>query len=113
MKEQFDKTESTLTLAQQIWGSISGPNEAALKQLVDRYSFSIATGDLMLLEGRWYVTNSGLLGLSRRKRCIGIQIRPVPAFCDSVLGRWTFRATVYKSQKCRGFVGYGDADPSN
>ncbi|MGC2186153.1 MAG: hypothetical protein WA637_22985, partial [Terriglobales bacterium] len=27
--------------------------------------------------------------------------------------RWAFKATVYKSPKCRGFVGYGDADPSN
>ena len=24
-----------------------------------------------------------------------------------------FRATVYKSPRCKGFVGYGDADPSN
>jgi hypothetical protein len=28
-------------------------------------------------------------------------------------GRWAFEATVYKSKTCRGFVGYGDADPSN
>jgi hypothetical protein len=27
--------------------------------------------------------------------------------------RWAFEATVYKSKTCRGFVGYGDADPSN
>src|SRR5215471_20998720 len=27
--------------------------------------------------------------------------------------RYAFRATVYKSFRCRGFVGYGDADPSN
>jgi hypothetical protein len=26
---------------------------------------------------------------------------------------WVFRATVYKSRKSRGFVGYGDAYPSN
>src|SRR5207245_1668179 len=24
-----------------------------------------------------------------------------------------FKATVYKSSRCKGFVGYGDADPSN
>ncbi len=28
-------------------------------------------------------------------------------------GRWVFKATVYKSPRSRGFVGYGDADPSN
>ena len=27
--------------------------------------------------------------------------------------KWAFKATVYKSRTCRGFVGYGDADPSN
>ncbi|HKH99188.1 MAG TPA: hypothetical protein VJ999_08775 [Candidatus Sulfotelmatobacter sp.] len=29
------------------------------------------------------------------------------------MGRWVFKATAYKSQACKGFVGYGDADPSN
>ncbi len=28
-------------------------------------------------------------------------------------GRWVFKATVYKSSKSKGFVGHGDADPSN
>jgi hypothetical protein len=32
---------------------------------------------------------------------------------DAALGRWVFKATVYKSPRSRGFVGYGDADPSN
>ena len=27
--------------------------------------------------------------------------------------RWVFKATVYKSAGSEGFVGYGDADPSN
>jgi len=33
--------------------------------------------------------------------------------CDPKANRWVFRATVYKSPRSRGFVGYGDADPSN
>jgi hypothetical protein len=37
----------------------------------------------------------------------------VPDFSDSAAQRWAFEATVYKSKACRGFVGYGDADPSN
>jgi len=37
----------------------------------------------------------------------------VPEFSDIPTQRWAFEATVYKSQTCRGFVGYGDADPSN
>jgi len=32
---------------------------------------------------------------------------------DPLAGRWVFKATVYKSPSSKGFVGYGDADPSN
>jgi len=34
-------------------------------------------------------------------------------FCDIASARWAFKAIVYKSAPCKGFVGYGDADPSN
>jgi len=70
-------------------------------------------GDLILLGSNWYVTHTGLLRLARRKRCSGIHAQPVMEFCDAVGSRWAFKATVFKSQKCKGFVGYGDADPSN
>jgi hypothetical protein len=53
------------------------------------------------------------LGLARRKRCAGINVRPVPTFSDPSVKRWAFEATVYKSKTCKGFDGYGDADPSN
>jgi hypothetical protein len=32
---------------------------------------------------------------------------------DPLLARWVFRATVFKSARSKGFVGYGDAEPSN
>jgi hypothetical protein len=53
------------------------------------------------------------LGLACRNHCAGIHVHPVAAFCDVSAQRWAFAATVYKSRSCRGFVGYGDADPSN
>jgi hypothetical protein len=34
-------------------------------------------------------------------------------FCDPTGARWAFKATVFPSDKSTGFVGYGDADPSN
>jgi hypothetical protein len=37
----------------------------------------------------------------------------VPKFSDPLACRWVFRATVFKSPRSKGFVGYGDADPSN
>jgi hypothetical protein len=67
----------------------------------------------MYLDNSWYVTHTGLLGLARRSHCAGIHVQPVPAFCDVSTQRWAFAATVYKSKTCRGFVGYGDADPFN
>ena len=31
----------------------------------------------------------------------------------NLVARWAFKAAVFKSPVCRGFAGYGDADPSN
>ena len=84
-----------------------------LKILTCTHSFSIATGDLILLNGSWYVTHAGLLRLARRSRCVGIQVELVPEFSSTAVDRWTFKASVFTSRACRGFVGYGDADPSN
>ena len=33
--------------------------------------------------------------------------------CEPSANRWVFKAIAYKSARSRGFVGYGDADPSN
>src|ERR1022692_2065007 len=85
----------------------------ALGNFTELFQFSIANGDLLFLDGGWYVTHSGLTSLARRNRCAGIKVQPVQPFCDPLAQRWAFEATVYKSRVCRGFVGYGDADPSN
>ena len=100
-------------IAETLWGNMSQLALDALEDLTSRYSLRIASGDLLYLEGKWYITHSGLLGIARRKHCAGIQVRPVVGFCDPTSSRWTFRATVYKSRTCKGFGGYADADPSN
>ncbi len=85
----------------------------ALRSLSDHFRLSIALGDLILLDGRWYVTHAGLLRLAHRNRCSGIRVQPLREFCDPAANRWVFKATVYKSLHSKGFVGYGDAEPSN
>jgi hypothetical protein len=105
--------KSNIRIAKQLWHQISPASSRALRELTGEYQVSVAAGDLLLIEGRWYVTHTGLLGVARRSRCIGIHVRPVLQFCDPSSLRWAFEATVYKSQTCKGFVGYGDADPSN
>jgi len=101
-------------LAKSRWGALlSQTHLSTLAELSMEFEFSLAMGDVVLLEGRWYVTHTGLIRLARRNRCAGIHVRPVTDFSDSAAQRWAFEATVYKSRVCRGFVGFGDADPSN
>jgi hypothetical protein len=103
-----------LRLARKKWGAAIDPDLLeTLMSLCKEFCFSISAGDLLLLGQRWYVTHVGLIRLARRNRCHGILAEPAQEFCDPKGSRWAFRATVYKSRSCRGFVGYGDADPSN
>src|SRR5713101_2565614 len=110
-KQQF---RNNLRLARHLWPNhIHRVQAEGLEALSVRYFFSVAVGDLQFLDGRWYVTHAGLLRLAHRNHCHGIRVQQVREFCEPALARWVFKATVYKSPRSRGFVGYGDADPSN
>src|SRR5450631_1105901 len=100
-------------LAITLWGDLSEATLETLSGLTERHGLVVSAGDIILLDRKWYVTHSGLLGVARRKHCNGIQVRPAIEFCNPDLSRWAFEATAYRSRTCRGFVGYGDADPSN
>ena len=103
-----------LEMAKRMWpDSVQTLESEQLESLVKKYRFSVKRGDLQILNRRWYVTHSGLVGLAYRKRCGGVHTKAVPEFCEPAKSRWTFKAVVYKSRTCKGFVGYGDADPSN
>src|ERR1041385_6143228 len=95
------------------WGPLDRPLLRRLREITAEYGLSVAAGEIRLLEGSWYVTHAGLLRLASRRHCSGIRTEPVEPFCDSAAARWVFKATVYKSPKCKGFIGYGDADPTN
>jgi len=86
---------------------------AQLKVLECDYQFSIDAGELQIIDGNWYVTHTGLLRLARRKKCRGIHVEAVDPLCDVGSSRYVLKATVYPSKASSGFVGYGDADPSN
>jgi hypothetical protein len=113
-----DKAQLRLLAVQNIrlprrsW-EISAEQVVVLRVLTEELQLSVAVGDLRLLDGKWYVTHAGLLRVARRNHCSGIRVQPLREFCDSAAGRWVFKATVYKSPGSKGFVGYGDADPSN
>jgi len=113
-REAIRSNNPEIRLAKRLWGArISGFLLGQLKELVQTIGISVAAGDIQLLDGRWYVTHSGLLRLARRQHCLGIETAAMSEFCDRSIDRYAFRATVFTSRTCKGFVGYGDANPSN
>jgi hypothetical protein len=113
MKRKVATFRANANLARQLWGEPSRMALRALRELTAKYSLSVAAGDLQFLDGRWYVTHSGLLQLASRRGCRGIKTILQEHFSDLTVSRWVFKAIVYKGGLSKGFVGYGDADPSN
>jgi hypothetical protein len=113
MKNRGATFRSNVQLARTFWGELSLSARRALKELTEKHCLSLAEGDLQQLEGRWYITHAGLLHISERRLCHGIRTAVQKELSDPTVGRWVFKAIVYKSPRSKGFVGYGDADPSN
>src|SRR6266576_1138270 len=113
VKKTATEITSDIRMADAIWGPLSKRARAGLKELIRSHGLSVAGGDVQLLDDKWYVTHTGLIRLAQRKHCAGINVRQVRDFCDLAIPRWVFRATVHRKLGSKGFVGYGDADPSN
>ena len=89
--------------AKSLYGDLSKSVLRALRELIQRHQISVTNGDVKYLDGGWYVTHSGLLGLAERRHCAGIHSRPVLASSDPTTSRWVFRAAVFKSQGVQRF----------
>jgi hypothetical protein len=113
MKRVSPSLRADVRMAKSKWPSISRAHREELLELIGRYCLSVTLGDVMLLDHHWYVTHSGLLRLAHRKHCLAIETMLEKELCDPSSNRWVFRAVVQKSARSKGFVGYGDADPSN
>jgi hypothetical protein len=103
----------SIRVAKKIWGPLERLTVRALRALTEQHGLDVTLGDVILLNGAWYVTHAGLLRIARIHRCCGINVGPMQRFCDAQRQRWVFKAVVYRTKACKGFVGYGDADPSN
>jgi hypothetical protein len=113
-KRTLNLVRENLRVARGRWGAnLSREGEVALRTYSWQLRMSVERGDLILIEGKWYVTHSGLLRLANRRRCCGIDVSIVPELSDASASRWVFKAIVFKSSACKGFVGHGDANPSN
>jgi hypothetical protein len=107
------EVRSNARRAQAIWGVLPRIVLNSLANFTKAHGLSVAAGDLQFLDGRWYVTHAGLLRIAVRRRCSGIRTTLEKDLSDPVSNRWIFKATVYKTSGSKGFVGYGDANPSN
>src|SRR5579862_2339565 len=113
-KKAVNLVRQNMRLARSLWrNQLSYLNLPELKRLSHNLGLSIASGEVLLIEGKWYVTSAGLLRLAQGRKCHGIHSHAVEKLCDAEINRWVFKAIVYKSPASKGFVGYGDADPSN
>ena len=113
MKRKSKSCMADLRMAKQRWAHLDRQKMAELRRLVSTYSLSIVMGDVLYIDGRWYVTHAGLSRLAQRRRCSGIRTALEIRCSEAAANRWVFKATVHKSARSRGFVGYGDADPTN
>ena len=115
----MNKTTTSRLLSQNLraarlrYPSLQPGDLKALSDLTRTLRLSVLQGEVLYIDGKWYVTHAGLLRIAVRRRCLGIRTILQERQSDPLAGRWVFRATVYKSRGSVGFAGYGDADPSN
>jgi hypothetical protein len=102
-----------IRIAKSLYRDLPKSAFVGLRELMQRTGLSILAGEVLSINGAWYVSHSGLVRLAERQHCFGIHTHQVQESCDPANSRWVFRATVFKSPRCKGFTGYGDADPSN
>src|SRR6201981_492785 len=113
MKRNSRLVRAEINIARRRWGAVGAARLAELRGMVQRNGVSVALGDVCYLDNRWYITHAGLLRLARRKRCAGIKTTLEKYASDPLTNHWVFKATVYHTSHSKGFVGYGDANPSN
>jgi hypothetical protein len=61
MKQARALTNRNVVLAKQRWGRLTPAALTALRELSREYRLSVALGDLLFLDQRWYVSHAGLL----------------------------------------------------
>jgi hypothetical protein len=113
VKRHTKRIHKELRAAQHLWGKLDKPARVSLTHLVAVLGISVFQGDVQFLDGRWYVTHAGLLRIAHRQGCFSLITNLDRYSSDPTVGRWVFKATVFRSAKSRPFIGYGDADHLN
>ena len=102
-----------LRAVKQLYPHVTSSQMLVLRELSNTLGLSVRSGDLLMLDARWYGTHSGLLRVAQRRRCSSMTTELAESVSNPKEARWVFKATVVKSGREQLFVGYGDADPSN
>src|SRR4030095_5521304 len=102
---------SNVRLAKRYWRNLPSASIDSLKKLTRDYSLSVASGEILLIEGRWYIAHAGLLRIALR--CSGIHVEVVPELSDPAASKYAFKATLYRSRVCKGFVGHRESHASS
>src|SRR5271154_4036548 len=82
MKAYYNSFVSNRRLARVTWGELPRSAIRTLRALTEEHGLLVSTGDLQLLNGRWYVTHAGLLRIARSKNCSGIKSALVSRLSD-------------------------------
>lgn len=98
--------------AKKLYQELTKTQLDSLRDVTSTLYLSVRNGELLLVNGKWYVSHSGLLRIAQRRRCCGIETQLEEHLSDASSGRWVFKSVVHTSPS-NIFVGYGDADPSN
>jgi len=53
-----------LKLSKRTWGPLPRTTLCRLAELTRAYGFSVASGEIQLLDGNWYITHAGLIDLA-------------------------------------------------
>ena len=87
MRGMLTSFQSNKKAALRRWQNISSEGWHKLKSLTTEHQLSISSGDITLLDGRWYVTHSGLLALAtfHRKNALSDIGRVTSFAADMVL----------------------------
>ena len=112
-KTKLNLVRQNLRVVKQLHPWLQRIDLSALRELTMELRLSVSRGEVLFIDGKWYVTHAGLLRIALRQCCCGIRTVLQERQSDPIACRWVFKATVYKRPGSKGFVGYGDADPSN
>src|SRR6266566_1636663 len=69
MKNDEHNLAQEMRFAKSLCGNLPKASIRVLKELLRRSTLSVMKGDVIYLDGGWYVTHSGLVRLANRRRC--------------------------------------------